>query len=468
MKKPNNRIGQLAALSLATAIAGFTTNSQAEIPGISGTDHSFVACQFNIPTPDGDSVPMWGYGEGTVAADCATAQYPGPTLIVNQGETINITLKNFLPVATSMVFPGQNSSVTGGSKGLMTQEVTADGATTAIYTFDASHAGTYMYESGSNPALQTEMGLFGAIVVRPTGYIAPTYSGLDVNNNPILTNPGNTKAYGHTETAYDYEYLFLLSEIDPDIHKQYVQGHFHHVDNTKYHDVLWFINGRNFPNTLSSASDPSLPHQPYNIVPQTRPGEKLLARMVGASRGAHPFHFHGANVQLIAQDGRLLESAPGQGPDLGRSDYTLLTSSGQTYDAIFQWTGKNTGWDIYGVEADGSTLHDCIDLNNNETGVLGGDGYDDTTWEWCADHGVKVPVHLPSTQDMGFGGFYSGSQFFGDLGDLPPGEGGLNPSGAYLYAWHSHNEKELINNDIFPGGMFTALFVHPYPTFVQR
>jgi hypothetical protein len=27
--------------------------------------------------------------------------------------------------------------------------------------------------------------------------------------------------------------------------------------------------------------------------------------------------------------------------------------------------------------------------------------------------------------------------------------------------WHSHNELELTNNDIFPGGMFTMLVVEP-------
>ena len=52
--------------------------------------------------------------------------------------------------------------------------------------------------------------------------------------------------------------------------------------------------------------------------------------------------------------------------------------------------------------------------------------------------------------------------FLGDEGPLPIGEGGLNPSGAFFYMWHSHNEVELINFDIFPGGMLTMMAVeHP-------
>jgi hypothetical protein len=25
--------------------------------------------------------------------------------------------------------------------------------------------------------------------------------------------------------------------------------------------------------------------------------------------------------------------------------------------------------------------------------------------------------------------------------------------------WHSHNEREMVNNDIFPGGMMTMLII---------
>jgi hypothetical protein len=30
--------------------------------------------------------------------------------------------------------------------------------------------------------------------------------------------------------------------------------------------------------------------------------------------------------------------------------------------------------------------------------------------------------------------------------------------------WHSHTEKELTNNDIFPGGMLTMLIIEPWGT----
>ncbi len=90
-----------------------------------------------------------------------------------------------------------------------------------------------------------------------------------------------------------------------------------------------------------------------------------------------------------------------------------------------------------------------------------GDGFDDTNHEYCADHGKPLPVSLPGVGDLAFGGWWSGSPFLGDVGDLPPGEGGLNPFGGYFLVWHSHAEKELTTYNIFPGGSLSAVVVLP-------
>ena len=77
------------------------------------------------------------------------------------------------------------------------------------------------------------------------------------------------------------------------------------------------------------------------------------------------------------------------------------------------------------------------------------------------DHGKPIPVLLPNNLDQVVGGFYSGSPFLGVAGALPVGEGGLNPNSGYVFMWHSHTERELVNFDIFPGGMMTMLVVEP-------
>ena len=392
------------------------TRTEAAIDGVTGTNFNFTAKPAIITTPDGDSLLVWGYG-----LDGGPMQYPGPTLIVNQGDTITIKLINELGVANmpvSLVFPGQEGvSASGGTAGLLTQE--SSGPTdTVTYTFTASHAGTYLYNSGTQPELQIEMGMLGAIIVRPAAA---------------------KQAYNHPDTAFDHEYLFLLTEMDPQVHYMASLGLFDVIDNSAYNPVLWFINGRNAPDTMADAGASWLPNQPYNIVPRTHVAETVLARVISAGRDLHPFHFHGNHVKLIGRDGRLLESAPGTGPDLARVDFTIQAVPGSTYDALWSWTGYKLGWDIYGHKNG-----DPLEPN-----------------EYAPDHGKPLPVALPALQDMTFGGFYSGSPFLGDFGDLPPGEGGLNLNGGMFYMWHSHAEKELANNDIFPGGMMTMMIIEP-------
>ena len=405
--------------------------AEAYIEGLTGSSFHMIAKTDYISTAEGNSLLIWGYANGS-----SRAQYPGPTLIVNQGDTVTVTLTNALTVPTSMVFPGHQVTASGGSKGLLSQEAPPDGTTPVTYSFKATHPGTYTYYSGTNPDLQVEMGLFGAIIVRPTGF--------DLNHPALRT------AYGHPDTAFAREYLVLLSEMDPRIHEQVAAGQLAQVNTTTWWPVYWFINGRTGMDTMEKAGleTPSLPTQPYNCLPRMKPGEKILIRIVGAGRDLHPFHTHGNHVRVIARDGRLLESAPGNGPDLSVLQFTITSAPGQTVDGLYQWTGEKLGWDIYG-----SAPHTCIDNN--------GDDFDDTTYEYCPDHGKTLPVETLNDEEFFGGPFFSGSPFLGSSLPLPPGEGGFNPTFGYLYMWHSHNENEIINFNIFPGGMLTMAIVEP-------
>jgi len=306
--------------------------------------------------------------------------------------------------------------------------------------------------------MQVPMGLAGTIIVRPTGAAG--------------------QAYADPATTFDREYLFFLSDIDPSAHNAVAGSGLESVDTTGYWPVYWFINGRAAPDTMLPNNVPWLPHQPLNAPARMHPGDRVLLRIVGSGRDLHPFHYHGNNADIIAEDGRVYSSIGNAGPpDLAESDFTITIAPGKTFDLIFQWTGENLGWDIYGAidtgctDADnngfddgtGEFCHDanCTDAVSNVTGIAGSDGFDDATYEFCADHGTAFPVTLPSQREIALGGMYSGSPFLGDEGVLPPGEGGLNPNAGYFFMWHSHNEKEMVNNDIFPGGMMTFGIIEP-------
>ncbi len=409
-------IGKAAMIPGLPAILLFMAlgTSQAAVQGITGPAFQLTAKTGYIITSDGDSFLMWMYADGS--AEGSVGQYPGPTLIVNQGQTVTVTLTNELNVNTSIIFPGQRVTATGGTEGILAREAPPNGAVT--YTFTASEPGTYLYRSGTQPDLQVDMGLVGAIIVRPSS--------------------GANFAYNHVDTAFDREFLLVLTEMDPLLHKRVEFGL--PVDTSRYFATNWFANGRNFPDNMAEDFVPWLPHQPYSFQPRMHPGEKVLVRSVGAGVDLHPFHYHGNNFETIAVDGRMLGSSPSAGPDLAWKATTRRSVPGQTTDVMWTWNAENLGWDIYG--------HDVGDPM--EPG------------EWGPDHGKPFPVLLPTRDSMTFGGFYPGTPFLGGTGDLAPGDPGLNATGGYFYMWHSHTEKELTSNDIWPGGLVTFMIIeHP-------
>ncbi|MET0026519.1 MAG: multicopper oxidase domain-containing protein [Candidatus Thiodiazotropha sp.] len=426
------------------------TQSQAnhDIRGIEAVNGEFrlYAFPFNINLPEGTSLYMWGFGDMLQGAGAshpegqgyAMPQYPAPTLIVNSGDVVTINMTNYgVPDPVSIVVTGHKVTATGGTPGLVTNAANIN--QTVSYSFTAGSPGTYIYHSldGSNPGLHAEMGLQGVLVVRPTD--------------------GTRTAYGDaTGTRYDQENLYLMTEIDPDIHMQMEKGHYNHFTNSDRYAKVWFINGRVFPDLFQGDYNPLFPNQPYESLVQAHPGEIVFVRNVNAGQDSHPMHYHGENLRFIGRDGKML-SSDGSIANLGRSDNTINSAPKQTVDALWTWSGKDLGWDIYGHD----TAHQCIDGDNDGFGdVEFGSTYDH---EYCADHGTALSslVNLPGVGDLSLGGWWSGSPFLGDVGDLPPGEGGLNPYGGYFLVWHSHAEKELTTFDIFPGGSLGAVVILP-------
>lgn len=432
-----NALRRAPAVMLALIGCLTAASARAEVIGVQGTTFALTAKADRISTPDGNSILIWGL------STIGRAQYPAPTLIVSQGSLVTISVTNQLAGTgqrVSLIFPGQSAVAAECAlppcvQGPLALEAGLNG--TVTYRFTAARPGTFHYTSGSQPDLQIEMGLVGALIVRPTG-------------------PAS-RAYASTESAFDREYLFLLSEMDSRIHDlveaggvaaAYASGLL-----ANYFPNYWFINGRNAPDTMSEPLAAQLPTQPYNAFPLMHVGDRVLMRVIGGGHDMHPFHHHGNHARVIARDGNLLQSAPGNSIDLSPDVFTIQSVPGQTVDAIFRWTGKDLGWDVYGDPTDPAFAHTCSSPD--------AEGLDPVTREYCADHGKPFPVVLPEQLSLTFGGFYSGSPFLGTLGLLPPGEGGMNPEAGLTYMWHSHTEKEITNFDVFPGGMMTMAIVVP-------
>ncbi len=438
---PYGKMG-LGLLGVVVSALLFAAPAGAEIPGLTGTSFSLVATSGYVQNGDGNNLFFWGYGDGS--AGTVQVQYPGPTLIVNQGDTVAVTLTNWLAEPVSLLFPGMDNVTAApsgsGIRGIFTWEVPPGGIDTVTYTFTANRPGTFYYQSGTNLDKQLEMGLFGAIIVRPTGF-----------------NPAAPTVFGDASSSYTREFLVLVSEMDDRYHNQVERGQ--EIDTTTFFPTYWFMNGRNQPDTMGPAGATYLPAQPYNCLPMMHPGDNTLLRIIGLGRDQHPMHHHTNHSLIISWDGLPLTSDPANfavlGANLAELSYSVTSVPGRTSDSIFQWTGRNLGWDVYGhTPGDGSS---CIPDADGFHSVPTDPNYR----EWCADHGKPLPVLLPAQQDLDAGPFFSGSPFLGQKGPLPPGKGTLNTDGSFFAIFHSHTEKEMTTNDVFPGGMMTFIVVVP-------
>ncbi|VWB86346.1 CopA family copper resistance protein [Burkholderia territorii] len=506
---------RLAVAMLAVLLCGPVL---AAAPGITGTHFDLSAEASRISQPDGSSVYSWGYGcrtapagfspAGITGASCPSMQIPGPTLIVRQGDVITVTLTNNLPAAagnTSILFQGFQVCAAAlnpdgscpaaltGVPGLLTREATH--GNTVTYSFVAATPGTHAYYSGTRGDLQIEMGLYGAIIVLPTS--APGVLAVPAGCRAVAaTLPDGqpdyrnaAAAYNHGSACYDREYLFQFSEMDPRIHAQAEQEAAKTcalptgcmtVETEPYHPAYFMINGRSMPDDMDPNYAMQYPHQPYNGNPHMHPGELVLLRIIGTGRWQHPFHEHGNHVRVLARDGNLLLSKSDATKVAGPLLFTTTTTPGETLDGIFYWTGKGLNWDIYGHKpGDGSV---CIpDANGYYTADPKAPNY----YEWCADHnkaleahpfgnvGSGGPVTLPDSHILTNGAWYGGSPYLGPdatiratspTGTTPPSGTIANPPGSeagFAFMWHSHNEREITTNNIFPGGMMMMMLVDP-------
>jgi FtsP/CotA-like multicopper oxidase with cupredoxin domain len=284
------------------------------------------------------------------------------------------------------------------------------------------------------------------------------------------------------------------------------------VPTEPYHPAYFLINGRSMPDLMDPNFDPVYPHQPYNGNPHMHPGEQVLIRTIGQGRWQHPFHEHGNHVRILARDGNLILSSSSPTADLaGLLMFNTDTTPGQAFDGIFYWTGRGLNWDPYGhnpASSDPNATLTCTpDANGYNTSAPTAINY----YEWCQDHNKPLevnpfgdvvsggPATLPDPNIFANGPWYGGTPYLGPDATLrasstlrstngygassgcapttptaapnpppPPGCAPLTPSNTqanpanergFAFMWHSHNEREITTNNVFPGGMLMMMLV---------
>jgi hypothetical protein len=175
------------------------------------------------------------------------------------------------------------------------------------------------------------------------------------------------------------------------------------------------------------------------------------------------------------------------------------TTPGEAFDGIFYFTGRGLNWDPYGHHpgdtADPLASLPCTpDVNGYNSSATSAINF----FEWCQDHNKPVqvnpfgdvaaggPVTLPDPNVFTNGAWYGGSPYLGpdatlrgnapacvgnpygtanpanaNCTNLQPANLQLNPANerGWAFMWHSHNEREITTNNVFPGGMLMMMLV---------
>jgi len=227
---------------------------------------------------------------------------PGPVLTVPPGDTtLTIQLHNTLPEPVSIVIPGQITSMTpvlftdnqNRQRVRSFTHETQPGAT-ETYTWNNMQAGTYSYHSGTHPAVQVQMGLYGG--VKKDVAVGEAYPGVH----------------------YDNELILLYSEIDPKLHTAVTTpgGYGPATPMTStidYQPQYFLINGEVFTPERTP-------------IPAGHIGQTLLLRLINMGLESHVPTLNGLDMTIIAEDGH-----PYPYP---RRQYSLLLAAGKTQDAL--------------------------------------------------------------------------------------------------------------------------------------
>ena len=260
----------------------------------------------------GSTVPVWGYN----STDAAVAQPGGPTLIVNEGDTVTIALHNQLGERTALLFQGQD--MIPDTNGVAP-------AATKLYTFVASRPGTYLYEAGLLPNAQHQvaMGLYGALVVQ---------------------SATAGQAYDDAATAFNDEAVLVLSDLDPALNNSADPAAF---DMRDYAPKYFLINGEVYPNT--------------DAIP-TMAGNNVLLRYVNAGLQPYSMGLLGLNQTAIAMDGSPFT--------YGRTVVAETIAPGQTADMIASVPAAAVDGSQFALYDGNLMLHN--NKTNNVSGGFGG------------------------------------------------------------------------------------------------
>ncbi|MBA7616349.1 hypothetical protein ES703_23645 [subsurface metagenome] len=321
------QIAKIKSKQLALAVLMLLTMARTSLaPPDKNTVEYYLRADTTTKTmPDGQVIVMWGFAlDSAFGAEDGEVTVPGPVLTVpNDKKNLVINLDNNLGVPVSIVIPSQiNTTMVPvkftDDKGrqrirAFTHETEPNNTEPVIYEWKNFRPGTYLYHSGSHPAVQVQMGLYGCLKK-------------DVEKVKGKDVPNVAYKQGNNLVTYDTDIVLCFSEIDPALHQAVADSNYGPgkamTSTINYEPKYFLINGEPY-------SSGSLP------LPAGNPNDRVLIRFVNAGLETHVPVLQDFYMNVVAEDGYKYQYAKEQYslilPALKTKDVVIIPQSVGTY-----------------------------------------------------------------------------------------------------------------------------------------
>ncbi|MBD3669812.1 MAG: multicopper oxidase domain-containing protein [Gammaproteobacteria bacterium] len=290
---------KVGSAGIASALVGTTGliswSRRAHAATISKT---FYITDGTITMPDGADVYFRGYSSSANGLDV-----PGEQLVVQEGDTVRITLVNTLNTTHNFVIDGVvDSGAIGGG-----QSKTVE--------FVAGNAGTYMYHDDRNGEYNRLLGMHGGMAVMPAGSSDELYSG---------------------SPTFVQQYFWIFHDIDPDWHNALRNGS---TPSSQYEPMYFTLNGLFArPPGAPGAMDPEVDAM---VDPRSalhgHVGDRTLVRILNAGKAAQSVHTHGNHMEWLTENGQIR-------PDVWKKDCLYLDGNMGALDVIYPFEVPPDSW----------------------------------------------------------------------------------------------------------------------------
>jgi len=290
---------KFSAGALASTLTGATSLLSWQPRAYAETIYkTFYITEGFITQPDGVSVYFRGFSNSTNSLNI-----PGDALIVQEGDTVRITVINTLGTDHRFTVEGHNINtlVRAGEQ--------------KTISFTAGNPGTYFYYDSSNAPYNRLVGLHGGLAVMPNGSDNEVYAG---------------------SPTFVQQKFWLFHDIDPVWHNAIRNGS---TPNTPYSARYFTLNGLSArPPGAPGAMDPNIDAM---VDPRSalhgHIGDRTLIRVLNAGMCSQSVHTHGNHMEWLTQNGNIR-------PDVWSKDCIYLDNNMGKFDAIYPFESPPDAW----------------------------------------------------------------------------------------------------------------------------